>query len=148
LEPVGFLLLRDLAVYRLIDRLLPCTKDFRGTGFSVIEEKVKTFHDHRSRADHIDHRRNKGQSGNRAADMSTCFPALRYNYVHSALDRPACHVGRGDSVQHDRARFLGTAHQSTRAPGSRQKKEITGRPKVGIWDETSARNRRLRQCRM
>ena len=69
---------------------------------------------HGSRADRIDHRGNKGQSGNRAADMSACFPALRYNYVHSALNRPVCHIGRGDSVQHDSARVLGTARQSTR----------------------------------
>jgi hypothetical protein len=39
IEAGWFSLLRDLAVYRLIDRLLPCTKDFPGTGFSVIEEK-------------------------------------------------------------------------------------------------------------
>jgi len=39
-------LLRDLAAYRLIDRLLPCTKDFRGTGFQRNRRKVKTFHDH------------------------------------------------------------------------------------------------------
>src|SRR5258708_31027447 len=56
-----------------------------------------------------------GIRGKVATVPRTCpFPALRYNYVHSALDRPACHIGRGDSVQHDSARFLGTAHQSTR----------------------------------
>jgi hypothetical protein len=69
---------------------------------------------HGSRADHVDHCGNKGQSSNGAPDMFACFPTLRYNYVHPALDGLACHFGRADSVHHDSARFLGTAHQSTR----------------------------------
>jgi hypothetical protein len=43
-----FSLLRDLAVYRLIDRLLPLYKRFPRNGFQRNRRKVKTFHDRKS----------------------------------------------------------------------------------------------------